>query len=168
MLAQIIRAAFLDRRLYKEIGDEPGAMFRALGMVVAVAVAYGLGIMNTPSEGQVESAGLVLLRAMSTVMLGWLLWASLAYFIGTRVLGGQASHRRLLRALGIAYAPGILLALVNVPVVGGTVGLLSLLWLLPSGRVAVRETQGSGWFESLFPSVVGWSVAWLLLPRLFL
>lgn len=168
MLAQAIRAALLDGRVYKEIGDEPEAMFRALGVVVGVAIAFGLGIMSTPFQGLEDSPGLVLAVAISTAMLSWLLWASVAYLIGTRVLGGQASHRMLLRALGIAYTPGILLVLVSVPVLGDSVRSVSLLWLLASGMVAVRETQGYGWLKALFPSVAGWFVAWLLLPTVFL
>ncbi len=50
MLLVALRAALLDGRIYREIGEEPQAMFRALGTVIAVAVAFGLGLMNTDFE----------------------------------------------------------------------------------------------------------------------
>ena len=51
MLAFAMRAALLDGRIYREIGEEPRAMFRALGTVLAAAVAFGLGLMNADFEG---------------------------------------------------------------------------------------------------------------------
>ena len=168
LLFNALRAAVLDGRVYQEIGEEPEHMFRAFGVVAAVALAFGLGIMNLSFEGLEGSPTLVLLIGGGTVMFGWLLWSSMAYLIGTRVLGGRASHRMLLRALGVAYAPGVLLVLTGVPAIGGTVFGISSFWMLASVTVAIRETQGYSWFKAFFPSVVGWFLAMLLLPSVLL
>ena len=168
MLALAMRAALLDGRIYREIGEEPAAMFRALGTVLAVAIAFGLGLMNRDFEGIEDSPMLVLLVASTTMVLGWLLWGTIAYIVGSRALGGQATHRMLLRSLGIAYAPGIVMVLAGAPGVGGPVSLLGPLWVLASGMVAIRETLSHGWFRALLPSVAGWFVAMVVLPVVFL
>ena len=168
MLALALRAALLDGRIYREIGEEPAAMFRALGTVIAVAIAFGLGLMNTDFESIEDSPMLVLLVASTTIVLGWLLWGTIAYIVGSRALGGQATHRMLLRSLGIAYAPGIVMVLAGTPGVGDFVSVLGPVWVLASGVVAIRETLGRGWFRALLPSVAGWFVAMVVLRVVFL
>ncbi len=168
MLVLAMRAALLDGRIYREIGEEPAAMFRALGTVIAVAIAFGLGLMNTDFEAFEDSPMLVFLVASTTIVLGWLLWGTIAYIVGSRALGGHATHRMLLRSLGIAYAPGIVMVLAGTPGVGGPVSLLGPLWVLASGMVAIRETLGHGWFRSLLPSLAGWFVAMIVLRVVFL
>ena len=168
VLVLAMRAALLDGRIYREIGEEPGAMFRALGTVLAAAIAFGLGLMNAEFEGIEDSPMLVLLVASTTMVLGWLLWGTIAYIVGSRALGGQATHRMLLRSLGVAYAPGIVMVLAGTPWVGGPVSLLGPVWVLASGMVAIRETLGHGWFRALLPSLAGWFVAMVVLPVVFL
>ncbi len=87
MLVLAIRAALLDGRIYREIGEEHGEMFRALGTVLAAAIAFGLGLMNTDFEGFQDSPTQVLLVASTTMVLGWLLWGTIAYIVGSRALG---------------------------------------------------------------------------------
>ncbi len=168
MLLLAMRAALLDGRIYREIGEEPRAMFRALGTVLAVAVAFGLGLTNTEFEAFEDSPTQVFLVASTTMVLGWLLWGTIAYIVGSRALGGQATHRMLLRSLGIAYAPGIVMVLAGTPGVGGPVSTLGPLWILASGMVAIRETLGHGWLRALLPSVAGWFVAMVVLRVVFL
>ncbi len=163
-----IRAAMLDGSVYREIGDEPGAMFRSLGIVLAVAVAVGLGQMNSDFVGLEGSPTLVLLVVTSTVVLGWLLWGTIAYVVGSRALGGDASHRMLLRSLGLAYTPGIVMVFASTPAVGGAASFLGPLWILASGMVAVRETLGKGWLRAVLPGVAGWFLAVVILPGVFL
>ena len=162
------RAAILDGSVYREIGDEPGAMFRSLGVVAAVAVAFGLGQMNSEFAGIEDSPTFVFLVMASTVVLGWLLWGTIAYIIGSRVMGGEATHRMLLRSLGLAYAPGIIMVFASTPAVGDAVGFVAPVWMLASGMVAVRETLGKGWPRAVLPGLAGWFLAVVILPVVFL
>ena len=56
--------------------------------------------MNSEFAGIEDSPAFVFLVMASTVVLGWLLWGTIAYIIGSRVMGGEATHRMLLRSLG--------------------------------------------------------------------
>ena len=155
MLGMAFRAVILDGSVYREIGDEPGAMFRSLGTVLVVALAAGLGLMSTEFQTIEDSPTGVLLVTASTVVLGWLVWGTVAYLIGTRLLGGRATHRMLLRSLGLAYAPGLLTVFARVPAGLELVLMFVAIWMLLSGLVAIRETLGVSWFLALLPAVEG-------------
>ena len=162
MLRQAIRAALLDRRVYKEINEGGESMILALLVVAAVAVAFGLGIKDIEVEGFEDAQGMLVLVAISTSMVGWGLWAIVAWFVGTRLLGSESSYRRILRVLGVASGPGVLLVLLPVPVVGTTLFSISRLWMLVAGTVAVRETMGTTTIRAVIPTATGWFIGQLL------
>ena len=166
-LKQVIRAAIFDGRVYRAIDDSPEAMFRALAAVAAAGVAFGLGIRSISIEGRDEGPVLLMLLGFTTVVIGWLLWATIVYLIGTRLLRGRARHRDLMRSMGLAYGPGVLLLLVTVPAVGGRIALLASFWILAAAVIAVRETQGYGVIRAAVPTGIGWALAHVLLAIVF-
>lgn len=166
ILKQAIRAAAFDSRVYKAIADSPEAVFRSLLVVALAAIAFGLGIRTVAIEGRDEGPTMLMLLGFATVITGWLLWATVVYLLGTLLLGGKAKHRDLMRSMGIAYGPGLLLAFVAVPNLGGTIVLFPQLWMLAAGVVAVRETQGYGTFRAIGPTGIGWVLAHWLLPSI--
>lgn len=165
MLKRALRAALLDGRVYREIGDEPEDTFSALAVVLATAIAFALGVRSIPTPNFGDTPPLmVILVAISTIVSGWLAWTGLAFVIGTLFLRGDAGFRKLMRSIGIAYGPGILSVMATVPVAGGFLFFLSLVWLLPAGLVAIKETQGYDWIRAFISAAVGWAVAFLVLP----
>ena len=164
MLQWAIRAALFDSRVYAEIGDDPQSVLRALGIVLVAAIAFALGIRDLAFEGFEGSQAALFLVAMMTVFLSWVAWAAIGYLVGTRIMGGQATYRRMLRALGVAHGPGVLAGFVGTPFVGGTMFALSLLWLLAAGFVAVRESEGFGAGRAFLAAGLGWFVGRLVLP----
>ena len=164
ILKQAIRAAAFDSRVYKAIADSPEAVFRSLLVVTLAAIAFGLGIRTVAIEGRDEGPTMLMLLGFATVITGWLLWATVVYLLGTLLLGGKAKHRDLMRSMGIAYGPGLLLALVAVPNVGWTIIQIPQFWMLAAGVIAVRETQGYGTFRAIGPTGIGWVLAHWLLP----
>lgn len=168
MLLAAVRAAVLDGSVYKEISETPEHMIRALVVVLAASIAFGLGIRNTLTGVNEDSQLLAILVPASTVLVGWVLWTFVAYVIGTRLLGGGASNRLLLRGIGIAHSPGILMVFFDTPAVGDTIGTLSLFWMLAAATVAVREIQGQGWVRAIIPTTIGWILGELVLRAFIL
>ena len=125
ILKQAIRAAAFDSRVYKAIAESPEAVFRSLLVVAIAGLAFGLGMRTVAIEGRDESPTMLMLLRFATVITGWLLWATVVYLLGTLLLGGKARHRDLMRSMGMAYSPGLLLALVAIPAVGGTIVLIT-------------------------------------------
>jgi hypothetical protein len=60
-------------------------------------------------------------------------------FIGTRVFGGTADWGELLRTLGFAQAPGALIILRVIPVLGPLVAFIAGIWTLVAAIVAIRQ-----------------------------
>lgn len=169
MIARALRAAIFDVRVYRTLTDDPQHMLTALGIVLIAAIGFGLGIRNQPIVNFNDAPpAMIALLAISTRITGWVVWAGIAYIIGTILLRGDAGFRQLLRSLGIASGPGVFAIFLEVPVVGVYFLSLPVLWMLGTGLVAVKETQGFDWFRSFFSVAVGWLVAFLLLPAIML
>ena len=143
MLYRALRAALLNGSLYRELSDEPQEIFYALGIVAISGLALGLGLQSQseiPLRGGASSV-LVVLFSVQTRFVGWFLCAGVAYIVGTKLLGGEAGFRQLLRGLGMTFGPGVLAVFAGIPVVGIVFLGLSFLWLFPAGWIAIQETQ---------------------------
>ena len=171
MLPKAVRAAMLDGSVYREISETPEDMLRAMAVVVSVAAAFGFGFRSNVLESFDNSQVFAILVPASTVLLGWVLWSFVAYIIGSRLLGGSASNRLLLRGIGIAHGPGVFMvffALFTDSAIGDTILTLSLFWMLAAATVAVREIQGEGWVRAIIPTTIGWILGELILRAFIL
>jgi hypothetical protein len=130
---RMLGAAKLDTRVYEEVEADRTATPQALAVVVLASVATGIGV----GEGV---RGL----AYGTLggLLGWVVWAWLIYFIGTRWLPEpetRADTGELLRTIGFASSPGILRVLGAVPVLGPIAFVVATVWTLIAVIIAVRQ-----------------------------
>ena len=160
-LVQILRAAVLDGRVYKEIAAESETLFPALAVVVAAGIALGLGTQNETVVGLKRA--LLMAMAINSVIMGWGLWGFVAYAIG-RLIGGKATYRAMVRSLGIVYGPGILTLFLAAPTFGGIFLIIARFWLLAAGLIAVSETHEYGVLRGLLPTILGWYMGLWLLP----
>lgn len=150
---RMIGAAKLDANVYEEVESDRTATPQALGVVVLASVAAGIGL----GEGV---RGLV----VGTVagLLGWVIWAWLTYFIGTRWLPEpetRADVGELLRTIGFATSPGILRVLGFVPVLGPVVFVATAIWTLVAVVIAVRQAldyRSTG--RAVGVCLIGWLV----------
>ena len=154
-----LRAALLNGSLYRELPDEPQEIFYALGIVALSGLALGLGLQNQPPvtlEG--SPSWVILLFSAYTRLAGWFMWAGIAFVVGSKLLGGKAGFRQLLRSLGMTFGPGVLAIFAGIPVVGIFFLSFSALWLFPAGMVAIRETQQFDWVRAFICAALGWLV----------
>ncbi len=159
-----IRAAVLDGAVYRGLTEAPEHMMRALGVVLIVALAFGIGVQNTlPVDGGGPRWLAVLIPA-STTIIGWIVWSYTAFGVSV-LLGAQASSRMLQRGIGLAHAPGVMLVFTGLPISLGLPEVVSFIylfvtmgWMLLAAIVAVREIQGEGWAKAIIPAAVGWLV----------
>lgn len=142
------RAATLDASLYEAVEHDPNATGQAAVVVALAAVASAVG--NAWRGGPGLIAGLV------GSLLGWAVWSGIAYLVGTRIFGGRATWGEVLRTVGFAQAPGVLLALAIVPLLGGLVKLVVGVWLLATGFVALRQALDLDGVKTLLTAFIGW------------
>ena len=132
---RMIRAALLDVRLYEEVEADQRATGQAVGVVVLSSLAAGIGIVARGGVGGLVVGTLV-------ALIGWYAWAYLIYFLGTRFFPEQqtqATHGELLRTIGFSSAPGLLRLFGIIPGLTGIVFGLSLVWMLVTMVIAVRQ-----------------------------
>ena len=176
MLAKAVKAARLDRATYREAGKEPEAILHALGIVALVGIAYALGaaqafvdISEAPLDlGSIGERLLGVWASIITMLFGWIIWSGLIYVTASKILGGGGAFRPTLRALGVGYGPGVLLALAPLPTVGSMISPAVLLWVLVTGVVAAHETQEIDWLGAVLAAILGWFLSFLVLPLLIL
>lgn len=155
-LARIFGAALLKSAVYDEVAGDRKATIQAALVVVLVSLAAG---------SQDYALGWV---AMTWVVAGsllqWLFWVLFSYQVGCEWLGGKATLSALLRTLGYARLPGMLVVLG--PVVGG-IHFAAHAWTFLAGVIAVRQACGFGTVRAVITAACGivpyWIVVFLVL-----
>lgn len=128
---RLLGAATFKIDVYEEVEHDHSATGQAAGVVGLVAVAAALGGANMGPSGLI--AGIVAAYA------GWALWSGTCYLVGVQLFEGTADWGELLRTIGFAQAPGILLALRLLPGVGLPLYLAVMVWMLGTVLVAIRQ-----------------------------
>jgi hypothetical protein len=147
-------AATLDVATYEEVEHDTTATGQAAVVVILAAIASGIGALGRGGAG--------VLTVLVGAVLGWMLWAGITYAIGTRVFGGTATWGELLRTLGFAQAPGVLLVLGIIPVLGWLVRVVVSIWLLATAFVAIRQALDVDTGKALLTAAVGWLAWWVV------
>ena len=164
----IFRAALFDGSVYSELDDQPEHMFRALGMVLVAALAFGAGVWSVFREGakpdELMELNLVLFVGIATIVMGWVVWTGFAWMLGTKLFNGNAGYRALLRAMGLSYLPICIWLLANMPFGGPVLSLGSHIWLLGTGITAIKYTQEFAWWKAIISGAIGWFWALVVMP----
>ncbi len=117
--------------IYEEVEHDRGATGQAAAAVGLVALAAAIGGAELGPGGLV--AGIV------GAYFGWALWSGTCYLVGVQLFDGTADWGQLLRTIGFAQAPGILVALRLVPGAGTWLYFAVLLWMIGTVLVAIRQ-----------------------------
>ena len=154
---RMIRAARLDVNLYEEVEADTNATSQAMLVVVMASLAGGIGtaIGAAMGGGRVGNpiGGFVVGVLME--LLGWAVWSFVMYFVGTRLFKGTATYGELLRTLGFAYSPSLLLVFRFIPVIGGLIAAAVFIWRIASGFIAIRQALDLDTGNAIATVVVG-------------
>ena len=148
---RMMGAATLDVATYEEVEADTTATGQAAIVVVIAAVASAIGAAGEGGPGVI---GMLL-----GTLLGWALWSGITYLIGTKLFGGTATWGELLRTIGFAQSPGVLLVLAIIPVLGGIVRFAVSIWLLIAGIIAIRQALDVSTGKAVLTAILGWLVA---------
>ncbi len=151
---RMIGAARLDAQTYEEVEHDETATSQAMLVVVLASLASGVAVF-----GQAGLLGLLLGTVMSLV--GWVIWAAIVYFVGTRILPTaetEADLGQLLRTIGFSASPGLLAVFGVIPGLGALIRIVASLWQLAAMVVAIRQALD---FESTGRAVGVCLIGWL-------
>lgn len=131
---RMIGAAMLRARTYEEVEADTGAIGQAMAVVVMSSLAAGIAC---------HDLGIArVLWATASALAAWVVWALLAFLIGTRLLPEPATRSdlgELLRTIGFASSPGVLRILGLVPWIGWLLTVMVYFWMLAATVLAVRQ-----------------------------
>ena len=144
----------LDVATYEEVEHDEQATGQAAVVVVIVAICAAIGA--------VWRGGPSIIAGPISAILGWLLWSAVTYLIGTKLLGGVATWGELLRTIGFAQSPGVLMIFGIIPILGGLVRIVVMIWLLIAGIVAIRQALDFSTGKAVVTAVIGWVTLVLL------
>jgi hypothetical protein len=146
-------AAMLDVATYEEVEHDENLTTQAAIVVLLAAGARGIGGFNDGGNGIV--IGII------AALFSWLVWAGVTYLIGDKLLKGTATWGELLRTLGYAQAPALLLILgiLPLPFFGGLLASVVGIWLLVTGIVAIRQALDFDTGKAILTAFLGWLVA---------
>ena len=144
-------AAMLDIATYEEVEHDESLTTQAAIVVLIAAIARGVGGFNSGENG--------IIVGVVAALFSWLVWAGITYLIGDKLLKGTATWGELLRTLGYAQAPAVLLVFGFIPLLGGILGAVVGIWLLVTGIVAIRQALDFDTGKAILTAFLGWLVA---------
>ena len=151
IIDRMIRAARLEPQLYEEVEHDQSATGQAILVVVLGAIAAGIGAL---------SGGIVaLIVGIVAALVGWAVYAFVAYWVGTNFFKGphtEATWGQLLRTLGFANSPKVLLVLAVIPAIGFLLGLVVFVWTLITTVIAIRQALDFDTGRAIATAVVSW------------
>ena len=131
---RMIGAARLRVSTFEDVEADRSATRQAMLVVIAVAIATGIGSVGGGVAG--------LLGGVAFALVGWATWAWLTYLVGTRLLATPQTHAdwgQLARALAFAQSPGVFKVLGAIPGIGPLLFFVASLWQLVAMVIAVRQ-----------------------------
>lgn len=151
---RVVGAARLDSRTYEEVERDTTATPQALAVVVLVALASGIGAYSLGLRG--------VFGTVVAALVGWVVWAAIIFVVGTKVLPEprtKSDMGELLRTIGFASSPGLLLVLRVIPLLGVLLGLVVWIWQLAATVVAVRQALDyTSTGRAILVCIIGWVV----------
>lgn len=130
LVERLILALRLDLDFYTLVSADRTTGFQAFMVVLLGGFFNGMGLVQ-------RLGGFGVWAGMAAALAGWLLW-TLVLLLIARVLGHHRNGRSLLRTLGFANAPEVLLILGGMAVVASVVRVLVVFWLLAATVVALQ------------------------------
>lgn len=146
----LVKAALLNEQTYEEFDRDPYALGRGRLILVLAVIAAAIG-----AAGSGLTSVIVHVPAFA---LGWAAFAFTVYSIGTQAFPGRRSKDtlpRLIRSLGLATAPALLLVLGAVPTYGPLFVLAAYMWLLATTATAIAVSLELNRDSSIIVATVG-------------
>ncbi|MBE0699142.1 MAG: YIP1 family protein [Anaerolineaceae bacterium] len=150
MLNRMIRAVRLDRTLFRMVADDPEYTNEAVMIAVIVSIVAALGALSGPNP-----AMNFVLQLLSNLLFGWVLWALVAYFVGTSFFKGRSSPMEMMRTLAYAGIPRLLGVLAIIPCVGWIGALIGGILAIIAGVIAIRESMEFDTTSAVITAIVG-------------
>lgn len=163
LTTRIGRALALDPLLFEEVEADTRATWQALLLVIVSSLALGIGASG-------GLAPVALFAEAATGLVAWLVWASVTYYVGTRILptaATRATPGELLRTIGFSSAPGLLCIFFLVRPFRAAIFAVVAVWALATMVIAIRQALDyTSTGRAIGVCFVGWGLMLAVLAAL--
>ena len=131
---RLYKAITLNVEFYESVEADKSLTRQAMMTVALVAIVQGFVVAGI--------APIALAQGVLGSIIKWFIWAFFIAFVGTKILPEpetESNTGELLRTLGFAYAPGLLVVFKFVPLIGFFIEPLVAILQLAAMTVAVRQ-----------------------------
>ena len=160
MFQRMWRASRLDAQFYEMV--EADSTYTREAFLVVLLVSVLAGVAAAAIQG---ASFLHFFVGILAALLGWVAWAAITLFIGTRITRGaetQSNMGEMLRVLGYAQSPQVLAVFAFIPVLGPALVAVAAIWTLIAGVVAIRQGLDFNTLRAILTVLFGWIVVWLV------
>ena len=129
------KAIMLDVSFYEQVENDKKFTDQAMMTVALVSVVQGFIIANS-------FAPIDLIQGILGSLVRFIVWAFFIAFVGTRILPEpetKSNTGELIRTLGFAYAPGLLIIFKVFPIINPFVDPIVIILQLAAMTIAVRQ-----------------------------
>jgi hypothetical protein len=160
---RVVAALRLDATVFEEVEHDEEAMGQAFWVVVLAALAQGLGAIQAPSIPSLIGA----LFGLSLVgILGWVIGTAVIWLIGVKLMQCTSDFAELMRTIGFASAPKILMMFGVLPMgwwgtmmLAILVSILSIVATVIAVRQALDVPTGRAVLVCVIAAIVGFAFA---------
>ena len=141
LLPRVLGALALRPPVYAEVAADTSAGVQCAIVVLVAAVFEGASSAALHGEALMDARQIT--PYLIAAPIGWLVWSTIVWGIGVRAFGHPADFAAVMRAIGLAHAPGLILGIALVPglaILTGSLYLISLAWF---GAALVAAASGS-------------------------
>jgi hypothetical protein len=154
---RLVGSFALDPAAFEDVEADDTATLHAGLTVLLASVAAGVGAQGFGAE-----LWTVVPFALVT-LVAWAAWALLTFEVGTRILPGSRTYAdvgQLMRTMGFAAAPGLMLVLAALPGLTVPIFVMATLWMLAAMIVAVRQALDYEMtIHAVAVCIFGWGLA---------
>lgn len=147
LTTRMIGAAMFSVDTYEEVEADQSATGQAAIVVILAAICMAIGSWG----GGPMYAGWVAFLELGS----WAIWAGIAFIVGDKVFGADATWGELLRTLGFAKAAGVLYLLAVLPFMGGLVNTVVAIWVSIASFIGLRQALDLSNGKTLLTWLVG-------------
>ncbi len=147
----------LSSSTYLELRNDETATGQSIAVLFFASLSYaiGFGLLFEPFGLYGLVVGIMARLILS--MFAALIWALIAFFLGTKLFQGKASFWQVARPLFFSATPGVFLVLIGIPFESfyRTVAAILAAWIIIGGVIALKNSMGFGYNRSMLTYIVG-------------
>ena len=132
---RLYKAITLNVEFYESVEADKSLTRQAMMTVALVSVVQGFVVAGI-------AAPIALAQGVLGSIIRWFIWEFFIAFVGTRIMPEpetESDTGELLRTLGFAYAPGLLIVFKFMPIIGIVIDPLVVILQLAAMTMAVRQ-----------------------------